>query len=134
MSISDLKTHILIVDDDSDFGRLMQINLEETGEFTCELATSAEAALKRLREGGVDLVTIDVMMPEHSGGWLFNEIRADQALAEVRVIVISALVEKSPGQVLPKRDPMGVISLWKPVDPDVLIGAIKAELQSLKSS
>ena len=66
--------HILIVDDEQDIRRLLKGKLEGKG-YICRTADSAEAAIEVLNAEPVDLILIDIIMPDMTGLTLFKYIR-----------------------------------------------------------
>ncbi|WJY27533.1 MULTISPECIES: response regulator transcription factor [Sporosarcina] len=77
---------ILIIEDDPDISRLLQVMLaEESRAITA--AYSGTEGLLRLRTDLFDLVLLDLMLPGMSGEELIREIRRDSA---VPILVISA--------------------------------------------
>ena len=66
--------HILIVDDEQDIRRLLKARLEGKG-YVCHTADSAEAAIEVLNAEPVDLMLIDIIMPDMTGLTLFKYIR-----------------------------------------------------------
>jgi len=78
---------VLIVEDDPAVGRGMVDNLRFEG-IEAELVTSAEEGLERLRQGGIQLLLLDLMLPGMSG---FELLRRSPGLAAPpRTIVVSA--------------------------------------------
>ena len=64
MDNSDIK--ILVVDDESDIRKIVRLLLQKKGYSVLE-AQNGAAAVEACREGGVDLVIMDIMMPKMSG-------------------------------------------------------------------
>jgi class 3 adenylate cyclase len=81
---------ILVVDDDRVNRTLLARTLAGSGH---EVGTAEDGreALERLRSGSWDVVLLDVVMPELDGMSVLEEMKADPALREVPVIMISAL-------------------------------------------
>jgi CheY-like chemotaxis protein len=83
--------NVLIVDDDLQlvelFGRMLQ---SARDVYQPIRAFGGVEALARLRQEPVDLVLLDLVMPEVSGLQVLEEMKADPALAQIPVIVISA--------------------------------------------
>src|SRR5918993_5885536 len=81
---------ILIVDDEKNIRRTLQMVLEGEGYATLE-AETAEAALKILAapQRPVDLAIFDVKLPAMSGLEALEKMRQDEALKSTPVIVIS---------------------------------------------
>jgi len=82
---------VLIVDDDPQLVELIGRMLQSAGEayYPLEAFGGAEA-LERLRREPVDLVLLDLIMPEISGLMVLQAMKADPALAGIPAIVISA--------------------------------------------
>jgi len=81
---------ILIVDD-IESNRETLHALLETGEYLLLEAADGPTALKLAAETPPDLVLLDVMMPSMSGFEVCRRMRADSRLAEVPVIMVTAL-------------------------------------------
>ena len=74
---------VLIVDDDPQQVELISRMLQSAGEAYHPLkALGGEEALARLRREPVDLVLLDLMMPEVSGLMVLQAMKADPALAQ----------------------------------------------------
>lgn len=85
-------SEILVVDDDPQLVELISRMLQSAGkEYHLHEAYSGVQALNWLREGRpVDVVLLDLIMPEVSGLEVLREMKADPLLASIPVIVISA--------------------------------------------
>ncbi len=66
---------ILLVDDEELIRRLLYKKLSAEG-YRCEQAANAEQALEKLKEDSIELVILDIKMPEKSGVELLPEIKA----------------------------------------------------------
>ncbi len=85
---------ILCADDDEDILDLVGLRLELAG-YEVEKVTDGEAALAALRRRRPEIAVIDVMMPRRSGLEVLSEVRADPALSDVKVILLSARVQET---------------------------------------
>lgn len=79
---------ILVVDDEPPLRELVVVTLGDA--YACDEAPNGDAALKLLRKQRYDMVVLDVMMPGRSGIDVLREMRADEALRDVPVVVMSA--------------------------------------------
>lgn len=122
---------VFLVDEDIDFARVGRINLLETNQFEVDIVHDCTTALDMIKKRKLSLVALGLMIPEKSGRWLYQEMTNDPDLAGIPVIILSVIVEITGYHFPSSRDASGLISRWKPVSPDVLIGAIHAELLSL---
>jgi adenylate cyclase len=82
---------ILIVDDVPQNLRLLQAVLEPRG-YAVVTASSGDEALERL--AGVDLVLLDVVMPEMDGYEVCRRLRADERTSFLPVVMITASGEQ----------------------------------------
>jgi two-component system phosphate regulon response regulator PhoB len=81
---------ILVVDDEADIVDTLTYNLQQEGFRTRSARTGAEA-LKGSRERPLpDLVLLDLMLPDISGTEVCRELRLDDALRRVPVIMLTA--------------------------------------------
>ena len=67
------KKHILLAEDDFDFGSLLKQYLEMTG-YTVVWAKNGEEGLELFKKGIFDICVLDVMMPKKDGFTLAEEI------------------------------------------------------------
>lgn len=79
---------IMVVDDEPDLVNLMRIMLE-SGGYTVISAYNGEECLNKLDEEKVDLILLDIMMPEMSGWEVFDRIK--EKGGNNKVIFVSAL-------------------------------------------
>lgn len=81
---------ILIVDNDTQLTELFARMLESAGGvYEAVKAENGMEALKILRERAIDLVLLDLMMPEMGGMEVLRAMKQNAALAETQVIMIS---------------------------------------------
>jgi len=83
---------ILVVDDNAANREMLGRRLEREGHRV-ELADSGRQALDLLRTRHVDLVLLDVMMPQVDGYEVLRQLKADDALRSIPVLMISAVDE-----------------------------------------
>jgi two-component system sensor histidine kinase/response regulator len=86
---------ILVVDDNATNRQILRLQLANL-QLASETAASGFEALDRLREEAAagkpfPLAIIDMQMPEMDGLALASEIKADPAISDVRLIVLSSL-------------------------------------------
>ena len=85
---------ILIVDDDALNRDVLARRLQQSGHEV-ESAVNGEAALEILAERPFDLVLLDMVMPGMGGAETLRRMKADPAMKEIPVIVISALDDEA---------------------------------------
>ena len=82
--------HVLVADDEPHIGRIIKMKLEQ-GPFRVTLAYVGREALEVLeREHDIDIVLLDLMMPEKSGLDVLTAMRADARLRDVPCIILTA--------------------------------------------
>ena len=84
--------NILVVDDNAANREMLSRRLARAGHRVQVVANGPDA-LALLRQQPIDLVLLDVLMPEMSGYDVLQRLTADDALREIPVIMISALDE-----------------------------------------
>jgi two-component system cell cycle response regulator len=90
----DLKgSRILIVDDNEVARYIITRTLREVGAETLE-APGGHEAIEILRKSEVDMVITDLLMPEMGGDVLCKLIRSQLGLAEIPVIILTAIPER----------------------------------------
>ena len=90
----DLKIKVLVVDDFSTMRRIVKNILKQIGYSDIEEAEDGNSALARLRQGGFGLVVSDWNMPNMTGLDLLKAIRADNALNNMPVLMVTAEAKK----------------------------------------
>jgi class 3 adenylate cyclase len=83
---------ILVVDDNAPNREMLTRRLEREGHQVQQVAGGREA-LDLLHRQPIDLVLLDVMMPEMDGYAVLQQLKADPALGRIPVLMISALDE-----------------------------------------
>ncbi|MGH7636204.1 MAG: response regulator [Gemmatimonadaceae bacterium] len=85
---------ILVVDDEPDIIALVAYHLARSG-YRVSTASSGPEALQAARDEQPALVILDLMLPELSGFEVLERIRADRALADIPVLMLTARREES---------------------------------------
>ncbi|MEG4248147.1 response regulator [Microcoleus sp. Pol10D4] len=101
---------VLVVDDDPISRDLIQRALSRQG-LHVEVAGGGEQALRLAKQLRPDAITLDVIMPGMDGWAVLSALKADPDLAEIPVILLSFVGNKSLGFALGASD-----YLTKPVD------------------
>mgnify|MGYP003521594219 CR=1 FL=1 len=79
---------VCIVEDEAEIREIYALKFESEG-FRLVLASDGEDGMKKIRETRPDIVLLDLNMPVRDGEWVLQELRGDEALASVPVIVLS---------------------------------------------
>ncbi|MCX6057855.1 MAG: response regulator [Chloroflexi bacterium] len=84
---------ILIVDDEAGGRYTLESILEEQG-YRIEMAESGRDALEKAHQFLPDVILLDVMMPDMDGFEVCERIRKDPILAEIPIIMLTALDDR----------------------------------------
>ncbi len=84
----------LIVDDFSTMRRIVRNLLKESGYTEAEEAEDGVAALNKLRNGRFDFVVSDINMPNMNGFELLTQIKQDEKLKHLPVLMVTAEARK----------------------------------------
>jgi DNA-binding response OmpR family regulator len=117
---------ILVVDDDQDTIAILARHLEREGFVPIE-ANSGAQCLKLVHENEVDVILLDLMMPEMDGFQVVKALRDDPLTAEIPIIMITArddLDARAEGMRLGVSD-----FLAKPVFRRQLASRVRAQLE-----
>jgi DNA-binding response OmpR family regulator len=87
------KPTILIADDDPQILTMLGIRLAKKGYNILE-ASDGLQTLKQAREHHPDLVLLDVMMPGKNGWEVAKELRSDDDLKHMGIVMLTAIGEK----------------------------------------
>lgn len=146
---------ILIVDDEEENRDFLTAIVEGEG-WGARLAVDGDSAMAAVREKRPSLVLLDIMMPGKNGLRVYTEMKEDAELSRIPIIFVTATsgltgVDVNTGEVsdvsessvlgdtyraigervhrrLSELEPDAVVD--KPIDPPVLIGAIKRALSA----
>ncbi|WP_250527637.1 response regulator [Caballeronia sp. GAWG2-1] len=88
-SADEIRGRVLVVDDNADLREYMRRMLVAAGHEV-SVAADGESALEAARTGHPEVIVSDVMMPRLDGFGLLNAVRADEALRETPVVLLSA--------------------------------------------
>ncbi len=121
---------ILCIDDDKLLLGLFAHLLKDS-EFEALVATDGPSGIALAQRERPALILLDVMMPEMDGFEVCRRMRADPALKDTPIIIVTAMVD-------PKLNVKGfqagaTLAMHKPLDPQKLINTIKTAL-ALKAS
>ncbi len=122
-----LKGRILVVDDDENAVEILTRMLAREGH-TSVAASSGAQALETLRRENVDVILLDVMMPGMDGLEVCRQLREDERLRQIPVILLTA---KDDMDTRTRAMELGVSEfLTKPVNRRELFTRIDAQLHA----
>ena len=94
MSTAQTDMKFLIVDDFSTMRRIVRGLLKEIGYNNAEEAEDGAVALNMLRNAKFDFVVSDINMPNMNGFELLNEVKKDESLKHIPVLMVTAEARK----------------------------------------
>jgi two-component system phosphate regulon response regulator PhoB len=124
-----LKKHILIVEDEEDILELVRYNLSRDG-YQVLCTTSGEDALKIIKSEALDLIVLDLMLPEIDGLEVAKILKNDSKTQDIPIIMLTAKGEEADivtGLELGADD-----YITKPFSPRILTARIRAVLRRKK--
>jgi diguanylate cyclase (GGDEF)-like protein len=120
---------ILVVDDDPDIARFVEVNLRSAG-YDVSVASDGEEALERAGTLRPDLVLLDVMMPRIDGFEVAQRLRRNPQTSNTSIIMLTA-------KALSTDKVLGLTAgaddyIIKPFDPIELLARVKGTLRRAK--
>lgn len=86
----DIRTRILVADDEPHIGRIIKTKLEQ-GPFDVDIVYDGAEALEALeREPPVGLIILDLMMPRVTGLEVLDRVRADTRWRTLPCLILTA--------------------------------------------
>jgi len=120
---------ILVVDDDPDIARFVEVNLRSAG-YDVSVASDGEEALEKAATLRPDLVLLDVMMPRIDGFEVAQRLRRNPQTSNTSIIMLTA-------KALSTDKVLGLTAgaddyIIKPFDPIELLARVKGTLRRAK--
>jgi CheY-like chemotaxis protein len=123
-----MKKRILIVEDEADPKRFLELLFNENG-FETATASDGREALAMVDSFKPDVVTLDIIMPEQSGVKFYRDLKKDPDHSDLPVVIITGV---SRYKDLFKRDyatmPKPFAFMEKPIDSELLVKKIREAL------
>jgi CheY-like chemotaxis protein len=120
------RKRVLVVDDEADVRDYLQAALEDAG-FLVETAGDGLEALDSIKRQAPDLISLDLVMPRHSGAKLYHDLQKDKSLARIPVLIITGHARDELGRADFAEMTMSGpgIYLEKPVRPASYVAAVR---------
>ena len=116
-------TKILIVEDEASFSEALEFLLGKEG-FSVVTADNGVEALRKFDQGGIDLVLLDLMIPEVSGTEVCRQIRSKSRVPIIMLTAKDSEVDKVVGLEIGADD-----YVTKPYSSRELVARIRAVLR-----
>ena len=124
-----MKNNILLVDDDEDIIEFLQYNLEKEG-FDVITANGGTEALNKINNQ-VDLILLDIMMPNMDGLELSRMIKGDSRFSHLPIIAVTSLASEEDMQ---RGYEAGADEYHVKLDRDKLLSAAARYLKAAKAT
>ncbi|HJX12454.1 MAG TPA: response regulator [Dehalococcoidales bacterium] len=125
------KAKILLVDDDPDFVESTRTVLESQ-PYQVVVAVNGDEALRKARTEKPDLILLDVIMPVEDGFTAAEQLKKDQQLARIPLLMLTSYSSKGQGTAIPRSRGLGLEAedyLEKPVSPRELLATVAKYLK-----
>src|SRR5438046_6682187 len=123
---SNCMKRILIIEDDRDIVELVRYNLANGG-FQVSAALDGSTGLGTLKKSPPDLLLLDLMLPKLSGLEICREIRRDESLNRLPILMLTARGEEADRVVGLEMGADDYVT--KPFSPRELLARVKALLR-----
>lgn len=101
---------ILFIDDDEMSRWLVQLCLEHLDDWQVNVAISGSQGLTAIAEAKPDVILLDFMMPDMDGFMFMKKLRADDSLAHIPIIALTASANRFSHQTFIDLGCQGVIN------------------------
>lgn len=119
---------MLVVDDSATMRRMIMASLTMLGEVAFEQAVSGLEAIERLTLAPVDLVMLDLNMPDVHGLEVLRFIRGQQTLRDLPVVVLTTRGDDDSRAAALREG--ATLYLTKPFAPASIASQVQALLQT----
>jgi CheY-like chemotaxis protein len=120
-----LNKTVLVVDDEDDVRNYLVAALEDAG-FNVRTAVDGLDALEKVRKNKPDMISLDLVMPKHSGSKFYFELQKDKDLKSIPVLIVTGHARDELGKV--DFDTMTMqgpgVYLEKPVNPKKYVATV----------
>ena len=124
--------HILCIEDEPEMIDLIRLILGRRG-YDVIGAAGGKDGLEKVRQQPPDLILLDLMMPDMDGWEVYQQIKADEKLRDIPVIVVTAKaqsIDKVLGLHIAKVDDY----IAKPFSPQDLLNSVDKVFSEKKLS
>jgi DNA-binding response OmpR family regulator len=122
---------ILCIEDETEMIELMRLILSRKG-YQVSGAAGGQEGLEKVRTEMPDLVLLDLMMPDMGGWEVYQQMKADDKMKEIPVIIVTAKaqsIDKVLGLYIAKVDDY----IAKPFSPSELVDSVERVLRKPKA-
>jgi DNA-binding response OmpR family regulator len=123
-----MATQILVVDDDREVRSVLSRALDEMGGFSVEVAETGKEALQKIEDTLIDLVLVDLKLPDMDGLQLITEI----VKFKPNILTVLLTGHSSVASAVEAMKRGASDYLTKPVDLDELLACLRRVLEEKK--
>jgi len=116
---------VLVVEDDDDIAQLISLQLRREG-FQVFTTAYGEQAVTLAQTEPIDLVTLDMMLPDITGMEVLHRLKANASTSDIPVIIVSVLLPEQTGD----ASRGAVEHITKPFAFEKLMESIRRTLES----
>lgn len=122
--------HVLLVEDDTWLAELYQDTLQTLEGVATHWVSEAGSALELLDTQAIDLVLLDMFLPQHNGIEVLHELASHVDTINIPIVILSAVAEHDFAMSPERWREYGVVAyLYKPaVKPYQLAAAVQRQL------
>lgn len=124
-----LRARILVIEDDKDIVELVRYNFEKDG-YQVTACSDGATGLAQVRKCVPDLLVLDLMLPKLSGLEICKEIRRDDRLARLPILMLTARGDEADRVVGLELGADDYVT--KPFSPRELVARVKALLRRVQ--
>ena len=117
---------VLLVEDDPANAQIVQVSCERAGLEVHHVSTGLEA-IEYLAANQVDLILMDVSLPQMDGIEVTLRLKAERETAEIPIIFVTAMAAPQQLAELSVLQPAGIVP--KPFSPRVLMAIVQETLK-----
>lgn len=119
---------VLFIEDDPHIARLVETNLNKA-KLGCRIAATGQAGLSALQHNDVDLVLLDLGLPDMSGFEVCSKIRQNSDIRNNNVPIIMATARGGADDQMHGLRVGADDYVTKPFDPKLLVARVVAQLR-----
>ncbi|MDY6862909.1 MAG: response regulator [Thermodesulfobacteriota bacterium] len=120
---------VLVIDDDPSLVTYLKALLEDNG-YGVITAKDGEEGLEKVKGEKPDIITLDLLMPEKTGIKMFRELRRDNVLKDIPIIMVTGISNEYQGFsdfkkfIYERKIPGPEGYIEKPIKPEALLSKI----------
>jgi DNA-binding response OmpR family regulator len=120
-----VQKHVLVVDDEDDIRAYLAMALEDAG-FQVTEAVDGMDGMEKAKANPPDLISLDLVMPKHSGAKMYRELQKDSTLKKIPVLIVSGHTRDDMGKPDFEELTMSGVGVYleKPVTPDKYVKTV----------